>query len=128
MTFDEAFTALPHVRGGTIFLVIPHGTDLSHVVRPFVDTLLPMGIEVLVDNEITFVYGKLEDVDAAAFDGLSETRKQVIIEAITRYYVVLRAFLSIYTCRAYRLWEGTTSNNCGSKRHRGQYGDGGTVE
>lgn len=103
MTFDEFFSALPNVPGGTIFMAMPRGADMS-TVRLIAYTLLPTGIEIVVDDEVVFLYANLEEFDMVAYQALSETQRQIVAAAVRRYRVVLRAFLSIYTCRGYRLW------------------------
>lgn len=101
MTYDEIFGTQPRISGGSIMMAMPHKADLT-TARSLANTLLPIRSEITVDDEVTFVYGRFSDFNDQAYFDLSERQREAVGEAMMEYYAVLRAFLSIYTCKAYR--------------------------
>ncbi|KAJ4389595.1 hypothetical protein N0V93_007066 [Gnomoniopsis smithogilvyi] len=125
MTYEEFFKTISNIPGGTIFMAMPYDADLSNL-RFVAAILLPAGREVIVDEEVVFLYARLEDFNDDVWGMMSEEQQHVLARAITRYHNALRGFLTMYNCPFYRRWESAKGrageDNCG--QYGQEQGDG----
>lgn len=108
MTFDQFFSHLSGIPGGMIWLAMPHDADLT-TLRFIASQLLPTTRETIVDDEMFFLYGSLEDFDVKAWTDLSKYQRRFIGKAMAQYMSALCALLSMYKCSFYRDWEARRS-------------------
>lgn len=99
MTYEEFFSTLSRIPDGTIFMAMPLDADLS-TLRFVANVILPAGREVIVDDEVFFLYARLDDFNDELWASFGKTKRHVVAMALTRYHYALRNFLAVYHCRS----------------------------